>query len=475
MALHYYGGIFRRNVAASGVVPQISVIMGSCAGGAVYSPAITDFVFMVQGTSQMFITGPDVVKTVTGEDVTLEELGGAITHATKSGVASFVAPDEKSCLDQVRRLLGYLPPNNVSSPRGGGDERRPTASRARAGRPGARFFPRALRHEDVVRAVLDGGEFFEYHALWALNLVCGFGRIGGRVIGVVANQPQVLAGVLDIDATEKGARFVRTCDCFNIPVVTFVDVPGFMPGTDQEHGGMARRGAKLLYAYCEAAVPKIQMIVRRAYGAAYVVMGSKSLGADLAYAWPGAELAVVGPESAVDLLYSSELAGAPPERRREMVDAYKEGNANPYLAAERGYIDDVIEPASTRRVLYQALEMLASKRQEAPPVSTATYPCERPARWRRRPADRAQVGTAGVGAPAGGVGGHHHGRQTGSGGCRPARQGAGRGRRRLAPGGSLVGRGAGRLAPSVAPLTTRAVLPPCVLRSPPYKFSPACG
>jgi acetyl-CoA carboxylase carboxyltransferase component len=374
VALHYYGGIFRRNVAASGVVPQISVIMGSCAGGAVYSPAITDFVFMVQGTSQMFITGPDVVKTVTGEDVTLEELGGALTHATKSGVACFVAPDEKSCLDQVRRLLGYLPPNNVSTPAFGatGDDPLRLAPELADLVPASSQQPHDMK--DLVRAVLDGGDFFEYHALWALNLVCGFGRIGGRVVGVVANQPQVLAGVLDIDATEKGARFVRTCDCFNIPVVTFVDVPGFMPGTDQEHGGMARRGAKLLYAYCEATVPKIQVIVRRAYGAAYVIMGSKSLGADLAYAWPGAELAVIGPESAVDLLYGSELTGAPPERRHELVEAYKEANANPYLAAERGYIDDVIEPASTRRVLHQALEMLASKRQDAPPRKHGNVP-----------------------------------------------------------------------------------------------------
>jgi acetyl-CoA carboxylase carboxyltransferase component len=257
----------------------------------------------------MFITGPDVVKTVTGEDVTLEELGGALTHATKSGVASFVAPDEKSCLDQVRQLLAYLPANNVSMPAvlpTADDPDRPVPELADLV-PGSSQQPHDMK--ELVRAVLDDGEFFEYHALWALNIVCGFGRIGGRAVGVVANQPQVLAGVLDIDAAEKGARFVRTCDCFNIPVITLVDVPGFMPGTDQEHGGMARRGAKLLYAYCEATVPKIQLIVRRAYGAAYVVMGSKSLGADLAYAWPGAELAVVGPESAVDLLYSSARTG----------------------------------------------------------------------------------------------------------------------------------------------------------------------
>jgi acetyl-CoA carboxylase carboxyltransferase component len=374
VALHYYGGIFRRNVAASGVVPQISVIMGSCAGGAVYSPAITDFVFMVQGTSQMFITGPDVVKTVTGEEVSLEELGGALTHATKSGVSCFVAPDEKACLDQVRQLLSYLPPNNVGPPPRTASADDP----ARAVPEVAQLVPSSSQQpydmKPLLRAVLDNGELLEYHSLWALNLVCGFGRIGGVPVGVVANQPQVLAGVLDIDATEKGARFVRTCDCFNIPVITFVDVPGFMPGTDQEHGGLARRGAKLIYAYCEASVPTVQVIVRRAYGAAYVAMGSKSLGADLAYAWPGAEIAVVGPESAVDLLYGSELSGAPPERRQELVDAYKEANSSPYLAAERGYVDDVIEPADTRRALHQALEMLASKRQDAPPRKHGNVP-----------------------------------------------------------------------------------------------------
>ena len=374
VALHYYGGIFRRNVAASGVIPQISVVMGSCAGGAVYSPAITDFVFMVRGTSQMFITGPDVVKTVTGEDVTLEELGGALTHATKSGVACFVAPDEKSCLDQVRELLAYLPPNNMEQPAlvtTGDSPSRPVPELARMV-PVPAHQPYDMKQ--LVRAVLDGGDFFEYHSLWAMNLVCGFGRVGGRAVGVVANQPQVLAGVLDIDASEKGARFVRTCDCFNIPVATFVDVPGFMPGTDQEHGGLARRGAKLLYAYCEATVPKVQVIVRKAYGAAYVIMGSKAVGADLAYAWPGAELAVMGPESAVDLLYHRDLADAPAGRREELVGLYRETHANPYLAAERGFIDDVIDPASTRQVLHQGLEMLASKRQEPYPRKHGNLP-----------------------------------------------------------------------------------------------------
>ena len=345
VALHYYGGIFRRNVAASGVVPQISVIMGSCAGGAVYSPAITDFVFMVQGTSQMFITGPDVVKTVTGEDVTLEELGGALTHATKSGVASFVAPDEKSCLDQVRQLLGYLPANKSRLPAVLADGRRPGPPRAGTGRPRPEPFPAAPRYEGTGPRRARRRGVFRVPRLVGLEHCLRLRPYRGPRRGRGGQPAPGAGGRAGHRRHRKRARFVRTCDCFNIPVITFVDVPGFMPGTDQEHGGMARRGAKLLYAYCEAAVPKIQLIVRRAYGAAYVVMGSKSLGADLAYAWPGAELAVVGPESAVDLLYSSELAGAPPERRGELVDAYREANANPYLAAERGYIDDVIEPA----------------------------------------------------------------------------------------------------------------------------------
>jgi len=374
VALHYYGGIFKRNVAASGVVPQISVIMGSCAGGAVYSPAITDFVFMVQGTSQMFITGPDVVKTVTGEVVTLEALGGALTHATKSGVASFVSENEASCLDEVRALLAFLPPNNLEQPplESCDDDPQRAVPEAAALLPAGAHDSYDVKQ--LVRSILDLGDFLEYHALWARNLVCGFGRIGGRAVGIVANQPHVLAGVLDIDAAEKGARFIRTCDCFNIPVITFVDVPGFMPGTDQEHGGLARRAAKLLYAYCEATVPKIQVIVRRAYGAAYVVMGSKSLGADLAYAWAGAELAVMGPESAVDTLYGPELAGAPTGRRTELVELYKDTNANPYLAAERGYIDDVIDPASTRSVLHAALEMLAGKHRDRLPRKHGNIP-----------------------------------------------------------------------------------------------------
>jgi acetyl-CoA carboxylase carboxyltransferase component len=368
VGLHYYGGIFYRNVAASGVVPQISVIMGSCAGGAVYSPAMTDFIFMVRDSSQMFITGPDVVKTVTGEDVTLEQLGGAMTHATKSGVATFVAPDEKACLDEVRYLLGFLPSNNLEEPprvESGDDPTRRTPELTEL-MPASPNQPYDMKR--VITAVLDDGDFIEYFAYWAMNLVCGFGRIGGQVVGIVGNQPQVLAGVLDIDSSEKGARFVRTCDSFNIPLVTFVDVPGFMPGTDQEYGGIIRHGAKLLYAYCESTVPRIQVITRKAYGGAYVVMNSKSIGADLAFAWPSAELAVMGPQGAVEILYRRELAQAADSvaRRAELVDEYTERYANPYLAAERGYVDAVIDPADTRVVLHRSLDMLRSKREELP-------------------------------------------------------------------------------------------------------------
>jgi acetyl-CoA carboxylase carboxyltransferase component len=368
VGLHYFGGIFKRNVLASGVVPQISVIMGSCAGGAVYSPAMTDFIFMVRETSQMFITGPDVVKTVTGEDVTLEQLGGAMTHATKSGVATFVTPDEKACLDEVRYLIGFLPANNMEEPprlETGDDPNRKCPELTELV-PASPNQPYDMRK--VISAVVDDGDFIEYHALWAMNLVCGFARVDGHVIGIVGNQPQNLAGVLDIDSSEKGARFVRTCDSFNIPLVTFVDVPGFLPGTDQEYGGIIRHGAKLLYAYCEATVPRIQIITRKAYGGAYVVMNSKSIGADLAYAWPSAELAVMGPQGAVEILYRRDLAesGDPVGRRAELVEQYTERFANPYLAAERGYVDDVIDPAETRTVIARSLDILRSKQEELP-------------------------------------------------------------------------------------------------------------
>ncbi len=368
VSLHSYGGIFHRNAQASGVIPQISVILGPCAGGAVYSPAMTDFIFMVQGTSHMFITGPDVVKTVTGEDVTLEELGGAMSHATKSGVAAFVSPDEKSCLDDVKYLLSFLPSNNLEEPPllDTGDDPDRATPELTALMPDSPNQPYDMKK--VIEAVVDDAEFFEVNHHWAMNLVCGFARVDGRTVGVVGNQPQMLAGVLDIDASEKGARFVRTCDAFNIPLVTFVDVPGFMPGTDQEYGGIIRHGAKLLYAYCESTVPRIQIITRKAYGGAYVVMNSKSIGADLAYAWPSAELAVMGPEGAVEIVYRRELAEAsdPAARRAELVEEYTERYANPYAAAERGYVDDVIDPADTRRVLVRSLALLVSKREELP-------------------------------------------------------------------------------------------------------------
>jgi acetyl-CoA carboxylase carboxyltransferase component len=368
VSLHSYGGIFHRNVTASGVIPQISVILGPCAGGAVYSPAMTDFIFMVQGTSHMFITGPDVVKTVTGEDVTLEDLGGAMSHATKSGVATFVSADEKACLDDVRYLLGFLPSNNLEEPPpvvSGDDPERSTPELVDLMPPSPNL-PYDMKK--VIAAVVDDGDYLEIHAHWAMSITCGYARIDGRVVGIVGNQPAVLAGVLDIDSSEKAARFVRTCDAFNIPLVTFVDVPGFMPGTDQEYGGIIRHGAKLLYAYCEATVPRIQIITRKAYGGAYVVMNSKSIGADLAFAWPSAELAVMGPQGAVEILNRRDLAEAsdPVARRAELVDEYTERYANPYIAAERGYVDDVISPADTRKVLVQSLAMLASKREDLP-------------------------------------------------------------------------------------------------------------
>jgi len=316
----------------------------------------------------MFITGPDVVKTVTGEDVTLEELGGAMSHATKSGVATFVAADEKSCLDDVRYLLSFLPSNNLEEPPpmvcdDDPDRQIPELIDLMPASPNQPY-----DMKKVITAIVDDGEYMEIHSHWAMSITCGFSRIDGRVVGIVGNQPAVLAGVLDIDSSEKAARFVRTCDAFNIPLVTFVDVPGFMPGTDQEYGGIIRHGAKLLYAFCEATVPRIQVITRKAYGGAYVVMNSKSIGADLAYAWPSAELAVMGPNGAVEIVYRRELAEAddPVTRRVELVEEYTERYANPYIAAERGYVDDVISPADTRRVLARALELLASKREELP-------------------------------------------------------------------------------------------------------------
>jgi acetyl-CoA carboxylase carboxyltransferase component len=368
VSLAAYGGIFYRNVKASGVIPQISVVMGPCAGGAVYSPAMTDFIFMVRGTSHMFITGPDVVKAVTGEDVTQEELGGAMTHASKSGVASFVYDDERQCLEEVRYLLSFLPSNNLEDPPYVAPE--DDAERPCPGLidliPDSPNKPYDMKK--VIAEVVDEGDFLEVFPFWAGNIVTAFARIDGHAVGIVGNQPQVLAGTLDIDASEKAARFVRTCDAFNIPIVTFVDVPGFLPGTDQEYGGIIRHGAKLLYSYCEASVPRIQVITRKAYGGAYVVMNSKSIGADLAFAWPSAEIAVMGPQGAVNIIFRKELEGAddPETRRVELVEEYTERFANPYVAAERGYVDDVIDPRDTRAVLSRALEMLRTKQEKLP-------------------------------------------------------------------------------------------------------------
>ncbi|MCU1351090.1 MAG: pccB [Acidimicrobiales bacterium] len=376
VSLASYGGIFYRNVKSSGVTPQISVIMGPCAGGAVYSPAMTDFVFMVQDTSYMFITGPDVVKTVTGEDVTQQELGGAQTHASKSGIATFMSPDDQTCLDDVRYLLSFLPSNNLE-----------TAPELATDDPFDRSVPELIDlmpdsanvpydMRKVIEAVSDDGEFFEYFGAWAQNIVCGFVRLGGQSVGVVGNQPMFYAGVLDIESSEKAARFVRTCDAFNIPLVTFVDVPGFLPGVEQEFNGIIRHGAKLLYAYCEATVPRIQVITRKAYGGAYVVMNSKSIGADLAYAWPSAELAVMGAQGAVEILNRAEIAAAadPAAKKAELADEYGEKWLNPYVAAERGYVDDVIDPADTRKVLIDGLEMLRSKKEELPPRKHGNMP-----------------------------------------------------------------------------------------------------
>ncbi|MDP9355309.1 MAG: acyl-CoA carboxylase subunit beta [Chloroflexota bacterium] len=371
-----YGDVFFRNVRASGVIPQISVIAGPCAGGAVYSPAMTDFIFMVEGTAQMFITGPDVVKTVTGEDVTHEQLGGADTHTRVSGVAHFTSADEDDMVDQVRQLLSYLPANNLDDP----PRYDPTDDPAREALELDALVPeastKAYDMHDVLAAVLDDGDFFEVQASHAGNLLAGFGRLNGQTVGVVANQPRVLAGTLDIEASIKGARFVRFCDAFNIPLVTFVDVPGFLPGTEQEYGGIIRHGSKLLYAYCEATVPKVTVITRKAYGGAYVVMCSKHLGADFNVAWPTAEIAVMGPEAAIGLVFRRDLAAAadPAAKRQELVSQYEDLFASPYQAASRGYIDDVIEPRRTRPWLIRALDLARAKRVAAPPRKHGNIP-----------------------------------------------------------------------------------------------------
>ncbi|MFD0904623.1 acyl-CoA carboxylase subunit beta [Actinomadura sediminis] len=367
-ALAGYGGIFRRNVRASGVIPQISVILGPCAGGAAYSPALTDFTFMVRGTSQMYVTGPDVVRSVTGEEITHEELGGADVHGGASGAAMAVCDDEAECLAEVRYLLSLLPSNNrelppAVAPADPVDRRTDALARLVPSEPS-----RAYDVREVIAEIVDDGDCFEVHAGWAPNLVCALARLGGEVVGIVANQPSHLAGVLDIRASEKGARFVQMCDAFSIPLATLVDVPGFLPGRDQEHDGIIRHGAKLLYAYCNATVPRVQLILRKAYGGAYIVMDSRSIGADLSFAWPANEIAVMGAEGAAEVVFRREIAAAddPDEVRARRVKEYRQELMHPYYAAERGLVDDVIDPADTRAVLIDAFATLRAKHASLP-------------------------------------------------------------------------------------------------------------
>jgi len=378
VSLGLYGEIFRRNVHASGVIPQISLIMGSCAGGHVYSPAVTDFTIMVDGTSNMFITGPDVIKTVTGEDVSMEDLGGARAHNTKSGNAHYMGSDEDDALEYTKALLSYLPQNNLDQPPSYDDPASLEVSDL--DRSLDTIIPDGANQpydmKTVITSILDDEEFLEVMPLYATNIVIGYGRVEGRSVGVVANQPMQFAGTLDIDASEKAARFVRTCDAFNIPVLTFVDVPGFLPGTDQEWNGIIRRGAKLIYAYAEATVPLVTIITRKAYGGAYDVMGSKHLGADINLAWPTAQIAVMGAQGAVNILYRKELMDADDadEKRAEYVSEYDDTLANPYIAAERGYVDAVISPHETRVEVVRALRLLRSKRETLPPKKHGNIP-----------------------------------------------------------------------------------------------------
>jgi len=376
VSLGAYADIFLRNTLASGVIPQISAIMGPCAGGAVYSPAMTDFIFMVEGTSYMFVTGPNVVKTVTHEEVTFDGLGGAMVHNSVSGVAQFLAPSEAQCLQSIRTLLGYLPANNLDDapfvdsrdPANRADEALDSIIPDNPNRP--------YDMREIIRRIVDDGVFFEVQEHWARNILVGFARLGGRSVGIVAQQPGVLAGVLDINSSDKGARFVRFCDAFNIPLVTFVDVPGFLPGVAQEHGGIIRHGAKLLYAYCEATVPKVTVITRKAYGGAYDVMSSKHVRGDINYAWPTAEIAVMGVDGAVNIIFKDEIekASNSEQKRAELVTYYQEKFANPYVAAERGYVDEVIEPRHTREKLIVALDMLKNKRDTNPAKKHGNIP-----------------------------------------------------------------------------------------------------
>ncbi len=375
VALGGYADIFLRNTMASGVIPQLSAIMGPCAGGAVYSPALTDFIFMARETSYMFVTGPDVVKTVTREEVTQEELGGAAVHSEKSGVCHIAADSEADTLYLIRKLLSYLPQNNMEdAPFVLSDDPLRMDEELNNLVPDDANKPYDIK--DAIRMIMDNGQFFEIHENYAQNIVVGFARLGGHSIGIVANQPAVLAGVLDIDASEKAARFVRFCDAFNIPIITFEDVPGFLPGTNQEHHGIIRSGAKLLYAYCEATVPKLTVITRKAYGGAYCVMSSKHIRSDVNFAWPTAEIAVMGPDGAVSIIFRKELDAAddPVQRKAELVAEYKEKFANPYVAAQRGYVDEVIEPKKTRPHLINALEMLSNKRDSNPAKKHGNIP-----------------------------------------------------------------------------------------------------
>ena len=375
-SLRGYGEIFTLNTLASGVVPQISVIMGPCAGGAVYSPAITDFIFMTEGTSQMYITGPDVIRAVTGEELTHEELGGATTHATRSGVAHFAVPGDEDCLTEVRRLLAFLPLNNMEDPPlvETDDDPDRQAEELLAIVPEEATRPYDVR--DVIACIVDHGDFMEVHAGWAQNIVVGFARMGGRTVGLIGNNPAHLAGALDIEASRKAARFVRFCDCFNVPLVTLCDVTGFLPGSNQEFGGIIVHGAKLLYAYAEATVPKVAVILRKSYGGAYLVMSSKHLRGDINYAWPASEAAVMGAEGAVNIVNREEIRTAPdPEAtRRALVDAYKARFSNPYIAAGRGFLDDVIDPRQTRLKIIRALEMLQNKVDTNPPKKHGNIP-----------------------------------------------------------------------------------------------------
>jgi propionyl-CoA carboxylase beta chain len=382
VALGLFADIFYRNVMASGVIPQISLIMGPCAGGAVYSPAITDFTLMVEGTSHMFITGPDVIKTVTGEEVTFEELGGAHAHAVRSGVAHYQAKDEDDCIEFARELLSYLPSNNLEDPPVIGAPADPAAADEVTADDEAldTLIPDSPNQpydmHTVITGVLDDSDFLEVHTGFAPNMVCGFGRVAGSPVGIVANQPMHFAGCLDINASEKAARFVRTCDAFSVPILTFVDVPGFLPGAGQEWNGIIRRGAKLIYAYAEATVPKVTVITRKAYGGAYDVMGSKHLGGDVNLAWPTAQIAVMGAQGAVGILYRRELAAAadPDALRQQKTTEYQDTLANPYVAAERGYLDAVIRPAETRTAITRALTSLRTKRETLPPKKHGNIP-----------------------------------------------------------------------------------------------------